>query len=245
MTTELQRNLVTYVASELTDRGATGGKTKFVKLLYLVDVEHFRRFRRPLSGFNWLFYHYGPYAFEVDDTLGQLHLDLPQETVTTKQGQRAFVFRPQGRLYPRLEPEELFRAKDLIDQVLVEWGAVELVPILNHVYFYTEPMKNAKRGQKLDFATIARRTRSTPPPPVELSEERLAPFRSRFQEATLANTERGSQRPWPPPRLDDVFKQAVRNMDAEERFEVPKGTIRLAAKDKENLREMGEGEGNG
>jgi hypothetical protein len=42
-------------------------KTKLVKYLYLADVEHYRRTGKQLTGFRWIFHHYGPWSVEFDD----------------------------------------------------------------------------------------------------------------------------------------------------------------------------------
>jgi hypothetical protein len=77
-------DIVEYVMSKLVDIRASFGKTKLVKLLYLIDIESYRRYSRRLTGLDWLFYHYGPYALEIDQALKQIDLIIPQEdTITT------------------------------------------------------------------------------------------------------------------------------------------------------------------
>src|SRR5690348_15440932 len=57
----------------LTAAGDGGvGKTKLLKLLYLSDIEYFRVFRRTLTGFDWRFYLYGPWAPQFDEILQRL-----------------------------------------------------------------------------------------------------------------------------------------------------------------------------
>ncbi len=242
MTTLLLRNLITYVATELSDMGASVTATKLVKLLYLVDVEHYRRRHRTLAGVEWVFYHYGPYAFEIETARKELQLDIPEVDVVTQAGHRARVFRPPPGLRASLEPDALYSAKGMVDQVLKDWGMSELEPLLDYVYFHTTPMLKAQRGQVLDFSSIkAPVTRARVKSP-ELPPDRLEYFRSRFDRA---RQERGQQvvKPLSPaPRFDDVYEGAARELATEELYSLPTGRVELAQEDKGRLRDQGERE---
>jgi Protein of unknown function (DUF4065) len=50
-------------------------KTKLVKYLYLADVEHYRRTGKQLTGFRWIFHHYGPWSVESTSQSSSLTLD--------------------------------------------------------------------------------------------------------------------------------------------------------------------------
>ncbi len=45
------------------------GKTQLIKLLYLIEFECFRETRSRLTNFDWFFYYYRPYAFELESIL--------------------------------------------------------------------------------------------------------------------------------------------------------------------------------
>ena len=55
MATHLLRSLIAHVITELTDMDVGFGKTRLVKLLYLIDVENYRRRRATISGLEWRF----------------------------------------------------------------------------------------------------------------------------------------------------------------------------------------------
>ena len=206
MNSQILLHLITHLLVELRDAEVSIGKTKLVKLLYLVDVENWRRSRKTLTGLEWSFYHYGPYAFEIDDALEELEFDIPQESFSTESGGKAYSFRPDWGLRSDLGKAVSLSELRLVDRIIQEWGEAELNPLLNHVYFYTEPMKDAKRGDVLDFSTIERRIpRSVPTPPLpKMSENRLKEYRRRFQEAKAKRMK--LRRPLnPPPRFDKVY----------------------------------------
>ena len=240
MTTHLLRNLIAHVITELADMDAGFGKTRLVKLLYLIDVENYRRRGCTISGLEWRFHHYGPYASEIDAALRELDLDVPQEDTATETGHKAIVLRPGRSLHSNLgkhvsSPSDL----GLVNKVIRDWGEVELNPLLNHVYFFTEPMKDAERGETLDFSTIQRRqpdspaARSAPIPP-----DLLAEYRSRFQEAKAKRVRRPLD---PPPRFDSVYEEGVEHMNEEEEVNVVlTGAIDISAEAKKRLRDQRE-----
>ena len=138
------RKLIAYVISKLTDMEVSFGKTKLVKLLYLIDLEFYRLYSRKLTEFEWIFCHYGPYAYAIDDVLKQLDLDIPQEVVVTAAGHKANIFKFPKHLTAEFEDSSSSLQKSVVDRILNEWGPEELNPLLSYVYFHTEPMKDAQ-----------------------------------------------------------------------------------------------------
>ena len=216
------RNLITYLVLELADMGASLSKTKLVKLLYMIDVENYRRRSQMLSGLEWVFYHYGPYSFEIDTELGRLSLDLPQEEVTTQAGLTAITFRPSRNVPSGLGSDFSHAEKLVVDRVIREWGMEELNPILNYVYFNTEPMRDAQRGDVLDFTSINRTTSTTrTASKITLPEDRAMALRSGLQ---AAKRERRRLPLDPPPRFDEVYERGLANMAEAEDYRTQKKT---------------------
>ena len=233
-------SLITHIATELSDKGIGFGKTKLVKLIYLVDVENYRARRETLTGLDWVFYHYGPYSFEIDAALAELAFDIPQESAATAGGRAATIFKPGEGVKARLGEHVGTSQLRLVDRVIGEWGETELNPLLNHVYFYTEPMKDAARGETLDFSKIPRRSRSARARDgASMPEKRLNEYRRRFQEAKAARAE--FRRPLdPPPRFDRVYQEALARMNEDERYEIPPGEVVISEDAKERIRNQGE-----
>jgi len=62
-------DLISAVATFVRDSGGAPSKTKILKLLYLLDIESYRKTGATLTGFEWKFYKYGPWAESYDDAL--------------------------------------------------------------------------------------------------------------------------------------------------------------------------------
>ncbi len=51
-------------------------KTKLIKLTYLVEYYYYRNNQKRLTNEEWFFYLYGPYLFNYDEYLKDLHSAL-------------------------------------------------------------------------------------------------------------------------------------------------------------------------
>jgi hypothetical protein len=225
-------DLIAYVITKLNDMEVSFGKTKLIKLLYLIDVETYKISLHTLTGLNWIFYHYGPYAFEVDDALKQLELDIPQEDVKTSSGYKAKIFKPSRYLFSEFEKSTVFE-KMLVDRVLGTWGPVDLNILLNYVYFHTEPMENAVRGSILDFSTVQRSPPIRPAVVLNVDSKVHEQLRQRFLQASQKRA--SSKRLEPRPRFDNLFIRAFSNLYAEEHFMVSPGDVEIKQESKKEI----------
>jgi hypothetical protein len=186
--------------------------TRLVKLLYLADLEWRRRHAgEPLAQLTWRFLHFGPYATEVAALLGGPDVEICD--LKGGKAARRLVFAPEDLEASRV-PEEV---SQLAAQLVKDWGDADLNMLLDHVYFETEPMEAARRGELLDFTCLR------PPPrpaPLPVDQQKLAALRKRLRERvkqlTLPAT--GVELP-----LDAI--QAARSWDEDDRPpRLPPGT---------------------
>jgi antitoxin SocA-like protein len=149
------RDLTTYVVARALGREASVTRTKLVKLLYLIDIEQQRRAGRPLTGLRWVFYHFGPYSFDLRDELDAMEGSrlTTRELVASSDRELAILYvgvidPPQEDLWP-----EMTRTR--IDRVVDKWALEPLNLLLDHVYFHTAPMRSARRGEQLDLSSAS------------------------------------------------------------------------------------------
>ncbi len=127
------------------------GKVRLTKLLYLLDVEHYRRTNRTYTGIKWIFYKYGPYAPTLDRALSEAGFAIGEEEFDGKSFKEVDAdFADHEELAEKIEP----MAKRLLDTLWNEWGLEAFENLLDYVYFETEPMEGALRGEPLDFTKI-------------------------------------------------------------------------------------------
>jgi hypothetical protein len=215
---------------------ASFGKTKLVKLLYLIDVEFFRSFSRQLTNIEWIFYHYGPYAFSLEQTFSELDLDIPQEDVFTASGAKAKIFRLEKHITSDLE-NSTGADKIIIDRVIKSWGYSDLNPLLSYVYFHTEPMITAERGESLDFSKIKKLPAGKPEVirlPLEFTQE----IKERFLRYKASRAKSMVRELDPKPRFDGTFLEGLNHMDMEELAQLPNGEITIDEESKDTFRRL-------
>lgn len=211
--------LLKYLIAETEDRGLSLVKTALVKLLYLADVEAVRRGLPRLSSVHWISYKYGPYAFEIEDALRQIiGTEIDETERISAAGRKYKTYRVEELSQSKLSPED----KALLNLAIDRWAGESLAQLLNYVYFETEPMLAASEWmQALDFSVIPRREEY-----IDLRElivrkggkeviERLRRLKQQFwQEQETGRSRR--VKPNPPPRYDEVFRQALKIIDEED-----------------------------
>jgi hypothetical protein len=148
------KDLVLAVLTLANEQGKIVGKTKLLKLLYLADIEHFRLNRATLTGFDWIFYLYGPWSRDYDRLLADLEskgdIECQNYAYNDVEGKffRAVEHRDLNRLI--VAANEFFRIKHSIEN----WIERPTSELLDYVYFETAPMAGARKSEPLDFSAV-------------------------------------------------------------------------------------------
>lgn len=204
-------SLIAAIVAWIVEHDSYVTKTKLLKLLYLFDVEYYRRYQRTFTGFGWKFFHLGPWAAEYDTALGGL---LAQEVLTEQRSNSSEYETTFYKPSVAMDIHGVFsNAKDesILLEVLKRWGTRTTGEILNYVYFQTEPMEAGIRNQPLDFSLIAMErpavySRSSS----GRSAADIRKLREQF-ERQQAEKKAEEQRPFAftPPRYDDEYFEAM------------------------------------
>src|ERR1017187_7831021 len=86
------KDLALAILTRIEEREGSANKTKLLKLMYLADIENYRATGETLTGFDWIFYLYGPWSTEYDTLLKQLDsegsINLEKWSAGTVEGER-------------------------------------------------------------------------------------------------------------------------------------------------------------
>lgn len=154
--------IIAYIVARAKERGITLNRTRLVKLLYLLDVERIRTRSEPLTGLDWVFYHYGPYAFDLIETLESME----KTQLVAKPWHDSIMYHaapeaPDG-------DDWVSSTRRSVDAMLDRYVALGMNELLDYVYFHTGPMADARRGDHLVMARArddeTRRGRPLGPP---------------------------------------------------------------------------------
>jgi hypothetical protein len=212
------RAIIAYIVARARERDITLNRTRLVKLLYLLDVERIRRRSAPLTGLNWIFFHYGPYAFELIDTLESME----QSQLVATPWRDGILYRaapaaPDGE-------DWVSSTRRSVDGVLERYVALGLNELLDYVYFHTGPMIDAKRGEPLDMARArndtSRASRPLDPPNPSVD---LKAHLERWRAETPQRLPRVTLDP-PASFLEDPADDLTLHESVHARLNVPDGT---------------------
>ncbi|MCD6361394.1 MAG: SocA family protein [Armatimonadetes bacterium] len=141
------------------ERGA--GVTRLMKLLYLAELTHFRRYGRPLTGARFINYDYGPICLDAYRALERLAAKgaIEEHCHTTRDGQTCRLQMPVMTAM-HVEPASPY-AIEVVDQVVDEWqdrSSAELVSYAKS----TAPFTASRYNEELDLSLAAPTPFSSP-----------------------------------------------------------------------------------
>ena len=150
-------------------------KTRLIKLLYLIEIEYYKYYQKRLTGLKWQFYHYGPYSSEIESILGSP--DIEEIPFALKDGRLGSQYDVAEDELKSTMPSDI---KRIVDHIVKDWSETDLNKLLDYVYFETEPMRNAKRGDILDFTKIKPWESPEKIKNVRIDPKRLSTLRNRY-----------------------------------------------------------------
>jgi hypothetical protein len=214
------KELVLAVLTRIEEQEGSANRTKLLKLLYLADIEHFRAAGETLTGFDWIFYLYGPWTPEYDDLLKQLEAEaairLEPWAGIGIEGERIVAAQrvPLERVI--VSTDVFFRTRRHIDT----WADRGVPRLLDYVYFETEPMQGAVKMDRLDFRKVSKE----PPRLYRRSKsgadaKELRRLRKNFAEASkkLSAEGAGEALRFFPGEYDEKYLKALAQFEDEER----------------------------
>jgi hypothetical protein len=203
------------------------GKTQLIKLLYLVEVEHYRETGERLTDLDWIFYLYGPYAYELEEILADRIFEREDLKTGSERDFIRFRIGEPRRAYQSFLDTKLSLT---VKRVVGDWGNRRLSELLDYIYFQTEPMQRVKaRGERLDFESISR-TSQEPVYPISASKDarkRVEDLRQRFR--GFIKTSNETRELYLHRGKDEL--EAIEEWDAQdEKVDVTNITVKLSSK---------------
>ena len=210
-------DLIKAISSRVQDREGYLNKTKLIKYLYLIDVEYYRRHEQTFTGFDWIFYDFGPWAYEYNDVFNELSTS-PDFTIKT--GSRSDLDTQFISTSADIELSSIF--KDITDESIARtlidrWADESLNQMLNYVYFHTEPMDRAKRHQRLDFSKV-RKMEVIPKCKLtkgNLTKSEKEEIRRRIQKGISLKRTAPENNSFSPPKYDRVYFEGMMILEDE------------------------------
>jgi hypothetical protein len=209
-------DLLVAIVSYVTQHDGYITKTKLLKLVYLFDIEFYRTHGRTFSGFQWKYYHLGPWTREFDPLLDQLVVrgDLTEQIVERADYDTRFLHSAADANLKK--PFDSYGDEAILKLLLDTWGPRTTGEILDFVYFRTEPMENGVRSEALDFSTVFPQA----PQAYKRADSKKSPgeikrLRREFS-AKLAARQPSPAFQFTEPKYDEEFHVAMEKLDSGE-----------------------------
>ena len=151
MKKEVVKAAILYLFKIADQEKVSFGRVRLMKLLYLLDVEHYRYYGETCTGLEWVFYKYGPFVFELESFLEEIKID--NEEIPFEKGKILKKLSYDFDLRDEVANPP-FKCKGILDNLFKGWGSADLNRLLDYVYFGTEPMIDVRLHQRLDFTKI-------------------------------------------------------------------------------------------
>jgi len=214
-------DLIRAICTRVKERDGYLNKTKLIKYLYLIDIEYYRVHKETFTGFHWIFKEFGPWAYEYIELFDSIKTS-PEFKV--KEGDRPDL----DTVFIEVTNENKADLDTIIKdfdferkarQIIDRWADENLAPMLNYVYFNTEPMVDAERYSLLDFTKIHnlefvpkfRLSKSSiTSTQIQKVREKIR-VKSEEQRRTLEH-----DISYTPPKYDDVYFEGIKLLDEEE-----------------------------
>jgi hypothetical protein len=205
--------LMVAIVSYVTEHGGYMTKTKLLKLLYLFDVEFYRVHGKTFTGFQWKYFHLGPWTKEFDPLLDELLStgSLTEHAVERPDFDARYIRSAQPGNLRR--PFDSYKDEGILKSVLDMWGPSSTGEILDYVYFRTEPMEHGIRNEKLDFSRVLPQLAETYKR--QASNKSAGEIKALQREfgKRLAERVHSSAFEFTPPKYDDEFAAAMEKLD--------------------------------
>jgi hypothetical protein len=153
---EIINNLIKFIVGYATQNETSLTTLRLVKFIYLADLYYARKHSgKKLTGFPWAFVNYGPYCHESLDAIQRAELN---GIICKKAYESKFGEDEMYNIYSCSEDTDLDEIEDEIPHEVLSSlrSAIKKYGddtpfLLDYVYFETEPMANARKGDLLDF----------------------------------------------------------------------------------------------
>ena len=211
--------LIQYIVCYATEKGMKLSPVRLVKFLYLGDLYWARENNgKILTGWPWRFVHYGPFCNESLDAIEKAFQSqlIERTAYESKYVDEDYFLYSCKENRTDIERKLPIYLTSPLHQAIARWGD-DTYGLLDHVYFETEPMLEARKGDLLDFSKA-----KSPEVPreiemIKLSAKQVARGKE-IVERLKSKCKEGlkSQARAPQPIYDEVYLKGTKLLDEED-----------------------------
>jgi len=211
--------LIQYIVCCATDKGMKLSPIRLVKFLYLTDLYWARENNgKTLTGWPWMFVHYGPFCSESLAYIEKVHHDrlIEKDSYESKFTDDDYFVYWCKEDRTDIERNLPIYLTSPLHEAISKWGD-DTFGLLDYVYFETEPMLEAKKGDPLDFSKAKKPEKPKQIEMIKLSPKQVAKGKE-IIERLKTEYKKGleSQARAPEPIYDEVYQKGTELLDEED-----------------------------
>lgn len=192
---------------------------RLVKFIYLADLYWARENNgKILTGWPWRFVHYGPFCNESLDYIEKAHSDglIDKDTYESKAVDEDYFLYWCKKDRTDIEGKLPIFLTSALHEAISKWGD-DTFGLLDHVYFETEPMLEAKKGDLLDFSKAKKLEKPELIEMIKLSPKQIAKGKE-IIERLKTKYKKGleTQAGAPEPIYDEIYQKGTKLLDEED-----------------------------
>lgn len=211
--------LIKYIICYATEKGMKLSPIRLVKFLYLADLYWARENKgTTLTQWPWKFVHYGPFCKESLDAIEKaFQSELIQRTAyESKYVDEDYFLYWCKENRTDIEQRLPIYLTSPLHEAISKWGD-DTYGLLDYVYFQTEPMLEARKGNLLDFSKAKNPEAPQEIEMIKLSAKQVARGRE-IVERLKSKCKEGlkSQAQAPQPIFDEIYLKGTKVLDEED-----------------------------
>jgi len=128
-------------------------RIEVLKLVYLVDIEHYKKYGERYSELNYIFYNHGPWDKSFHDVLEYMgETEISESPMRSQDGRDFYLY--ATTVNPTRNDAGLSQeVSEILENIFYIYKHSELSQMLEVVYTQ-EPMASTERGDKIDMSKL-------------------------------------------------------------------------------------------
>lgn len=128
-------------------------RMEVIKLIYLIDIEYYKKYGEKYSELNYIFYHHGPWDNAFHQLIDYMSgIEITEYKLQTQKGKDFFLYSATDKT-PRNDIKLESDAQNALEDILFIYKYTQLSEMLKVVYT-EEPMASTERGDQIDMSKL-------------------------------------------------------------------------------------------
>ena len=128
-------------------------RIEVLKLIYLVDIEYYKKYGEKYSELNYIYYNYGPWDRVFHEIIEYMvEIEISEFKMQTQEGNNFYLYITTKK-NPRNETKLEAEVSDILENIFFIYKYSQLTEMLKIVY-NQEPMASTKKGELIDMSKL-------------------------------------------------------------------------------------------